>query len=155
VYPTTVKGRRRWLVAIGTALIAAAIFLVILAIIPTSNSSGLPDWITQVKPTEFKKSSGSSYLGHVVMIDETRRLPMSMAEFSRKLEADLGKQPAWHNRTSSAANPTWSRGSGRDSGSLWAIQEGNEVVVYTGWTHQPSWWEKTQNKIRSFFGAKD
>lgn len=141
---------------IGMSLLVTAIFLLILGILPTSGGSRLPAWITQVKPSGSRLTHGlmRGELTPVDIHEGTRRLPMAMAEFSQRLKADLGKNPEWHDTTSSQSNPTWSRGNGSETETLWAMQEGDEVVVHTHWAHKPSWLENAQAKIRAFFGAK-
>ena len=151
------KGRKRWLVAIGFALIAAAIFLLILAIIPTSRDSRLPNWISKVKPYEFHKGTEEfpTPPRAVEFITEARRIPLNMAEFSQRLRNDLRKKPEWHETTNIAAFPTWYRGYGDETGSLWAMPEGNGVVVHTNWTHGLTWLEKAQRNVLKLFGAKN
>jgi len=149
--------RRRFLLIFGIGCVLAA--TLVIALKGTApNSSWLPNWIAEVKPAKndlmFLRSPVT---GAVERLSEaqTRKMPLSFADFGIKMERFLERKAGWNTYPKSGPVQGWVMETPTDTQTIAAIPRGERVTVYSTRVHHLNWLEKAQHSMRQYFGANE
>lgn len=144
---------KRILIIAGVGLIALAIVVVAISFRRDTLQPTLPSWLVQVKPTHTSRLEGLSLSGFIV--EEARRLKVSLPELERMLDAGMNKEQGWRKTTSTSKVLSWFVRTNTDELRISAVKLSDGVAVYNFWQHTSTPAERMKRKVRRLFGAKD